>query len=396
MSIYLILKTLLRRKIVTALLLLQLALTLALLLNSLQLASQTRAQLLAPTGLDLVNTITVQIKPTTKQLRQYPALGDLLQRQLEALRQVAGVEAAAYANQPPLRQGGNQGNIYKVGAEAQINIPNVPSYYVSADFMQVLGLTLKAGRWPAYQPPEQADDYPLVITESLALKVFGDINVIGQQLNHGTVHAVVSDFYGHRMGSNEMYNYVMVADLYGVDWGYTLLLRVKPGQVEQVRSQLDTVLRRVDSNVEIFYSRTLAEQHQRLYSTEFGLSLLLSLLSALMLLVTLVSGYSHTHFHVLKSQQEIGIKRALGLSRQGMLLELLAENWLCTLAGGGLGLLLAGGLNQALAKVIAIEPLPWLSGVLTLLLLMLCVTLATWYPARLATRVSPACATKNQ
>ncbi len=204
MSIYLILKTLLRRKIVTALLLLQLALTLALLLNSLQLASQTRAQLLAPTGLDLVNTITVQIKPTTKQLRQYPALGDLLQRQLEALRQVAGVEAAAYANQPPLRQGGNQGNIYKVGAEAQINIPNVPSYYVSADFMQVLGLTLKAGRWPAYQPPEQADDYPLVITESLALKVFGDINVIGQQLNHGTVHAVVSDFYGHRMGSNEM------------------------------------------------------------------------------------------------------------------------------------------------------------------------------------------------
>lgn len=53
MSLHLLLKSLLRRKVVTFLLLVQLALTLALLVNSLLLASQTRDKLNEPTGLDL-------------------------------------------------------------------------------------------------------------------------------------------------------------------------------------------------------------------------------------------------------------------------------------------------------------------------------------------------------
>lgn len=395
MSLRLIIKTLLRRKMVTGLLLLQLALTLALLLNSLLLASQTRAQLSAPTGLDLANTLVVHLRPTTKELRQYPALGDLLERQLQALRQVPGVTAAAYANQPPLRQGGNQGNIYKEGTEALTNIANVPQYFVSADFMKVLGLTLKAGQWPEYRSSGTEGGYPLVITESLALKLHGDVNAVGQQLNHGNVQAVVSDFFGHRMGTGEMYNYLAVGDLYGVDWGYALLLRVEPGQTEPVRSQLEQALRNIDSNIELYYTRTLAEQHQQLYNTEFGLAVLLTLLSALMLLVSMVSSYSNAHFHVLKSQQEIGIKRALGASRQSILLELLSESWFCTTVGAALGLLAAFGLNQLLAQVISIPVLDLWYPLVATLVLLLCVTLATWYPARIATQVSPATATKT-
>lgn len=396
MSLRLLFKTLFRRKMVTGLLLVQLALTLALLLNSLLLANQTRAQLNAPTGLDLANTITVHVRPTTKQLRQYPALGDLLARQLQALREVPGVVAAAYANQPPLRQGGNQGNIFKVGAQEQSNIPNVPNYFVSADFMQTLGLTLIAGSWPQPHSATTEGERPLVITESLARQLFNQVNVVGEQLNHGTVAAVVSDFYGHREAGGVMYNYLTVADLYSVDWGYTLLVRAEPGQVERVRSQLDAVLRKVDSNLEIYYNRTFTEQHRYLFHTEFGLAVLLTLLSALMLLVSMVSSYSNAHFHVLKSQQEIGIKRALGASRQGVLLELLSESWLCTLLGAALGIGAAMALNRMLSQVIAIPALElWLS-LLTCGLLMLCVTLATWYPARIATQVSPALATKTQ
>ncbi|MFP3354968.1 ABC transporter permease, partial [Pseudoalteromonas sp. SIMBA_153] len=81
------------------LLLLQLAITLALLLNSVLLAQQTHQQLNQPTGLDLEETLLVQIKPTTPQLRAYPLLEDLLERQLNALRNIPGVVAAAYSNQ---------------------------------------------------------------------------------------------------------------------------------------------------------------------------------------------------------------------------------------------------------------------------------------------------------
>lgn len=145
MSLHLLLKSLLRRKVVTLLLLVQLALTLALLVNSLLLAGQTRDKLNEPTGLDLPHILHVQLKPTTTDLRAQPLLGDLLERQLAAVRTLPGVKAVAYANQGPVRQGGNQGNLYDPNDEARTNVPSIPAYIVSPDFFAALGLKLLEG-----------------------------------------------------------------------------------------------------------------------------------------------------------------------------------------------------------------------------------------------------------
>jgi putative ABC transport system permease protein len=94
-------------------------------------------------------------------------------------------------------------------------------------------------------------------------------------------------------------------------------------------------------------------------------------------------------------QKEVGIKRALGASKARVLMDVLSESWLTTAVGAGFGILVSYGLNISLAKVISIPAVPVWLPLLTLLLLLLCVTLATWYPARIATRISPATATKT-
>lgn len=396
MSLFLMLKSLKRRKVVTGLLLLQLAMTLALLLNAVMLASQTHASLHEPTGLDLDNILQIQLKPTVPELRKYPGLSDLLERQLAGVRSVPGVVAVAYSNQGPLLQGGNNGNVFKVGEQERTNLSSVPMYFVSADFFRVLGLTVQNGELPvsltSLDGPVQS---PVVLTQQLAEHLFAKENPVGQTVNRGPVAAVVSNFYGQRSAEHVFYNSVQVAPLYGVDWGYSLLVRVDAGQADAVRQQLNKVLSDVDSNIEIFYVRSLAEQHHRLYRTEFGLAVLLTILAGLMLLVTMISSYSNAHFHALKSQQEIGIKRALGANRQAILLELLAEGWLCTLIGTGAGVIVAFMLNKLLANVIVIPAIPLWLPLLATGVLILCVTLATWYPARIATHVSPATATKT-
>ena len=96
----------------------------------------------------------------------------------------------------------------------------------------------------------------------------------------------------------------------------------------------------------------------------------------------------------LKRQQEIGIKRALGASKGRIFTELLSENWLTTVLGAIAGVGCALVLNQVLAQVISIPSLSWWLPLLTCTILLLCVTVATWYPAAIATRVSPATATK--
>lgn len=395
MSFYLLIKGLLNRKVVTALLLLQLAMTLALLLNSILLAQQTHQQLNQPTGLDLDNIVLVQLKPTTASLRVYPALEELLNRQLAAVSALPDVVAAAYSNQSAILQGGNNGNVYLDGEEGRSNQPSVPMYFVSKDFFRVLDSRLLQGELPqqsvSLDNPVQPD---VVITQSLARQLLADKPAIGQQLNRGRLAAVISDFYGQRSSTNVMFNSIQVAPPFGVDWGYSILLRTTPGRADVIRQQLDQTLRTVEPNIEIFHIRTLAEQHQRLYRNEYGLAMLLAILSALMLLVTMVSSYSSTYFHALKRQQEIGIKRALGASKNTIFIELLSENWLCTAVGALLGVMLALLLNQALAQVISIPTLNGYLPLVTIAVLLLCVTVATWYPAAIATRVSPATATK--
>lgn len=395
MSFYLLFKVLFSRKVVTTLLLLQLAMTLALLLNSVLLAQQTQQQLNQPTGLDLDNILLVQLKPTTAPLRVYPALEDLLNRQLSAVQAVPGVIAAAYSNQSAILQGGNNGNVYVTEQQERTNVSTVPMYFVSKDFFKVLDSQVLQGELPQHSVSLDAPGAPdVVLTQSLADKLFAGMPAVGQQINRGGVAAVISDFYGQRSGDHIMYNSVQVAPPYGVDWGYSILLRTVPAQTDAVRQQLASVLQNVESNIEIFHIRSLAEQHQRLYRNEYGLAMLLTILSALMLLVTMVSSYSSTHFHALKRQQEIGIKRALGASKSLILIELLSENWLCTALGAMLGVVLALWLNQALALVISIPALNWYLPLVTIAVLLLCVTVATWYPAAIATRVSPATATK--
>ena len=395
MSFYLLCKVLFSRKVVTTLLLLQLAMTLALLLNSVLLAQQTHQQLNQSTGLDLQNILLVQLKPTTAPLRVYPALEDLLNRQLSAVQAVPGVIAAAYSNQSAILQGGNNGNVYVAEQQERTNVSTVPMYFVSKDFFNVLDVQVLQGELPQHSVSLDAPGAPdVVLTQSLADKLFAGKPAVGQQINRGRVAAVISDFYGQRSGDHIMYNSVQVAPPYSVDWGYSILLRTTPAQTDAVRQQLANTLQKVEPNIEIFHIRSLAEQHQRLYRNEYGLAMLLTILSALMLLVTMVSSYSSTHFHALKRQQEIGIKRALGASKSLILLELLSENWLCTALGAMLGVALALWLNQALAQVISIPALTWYLPLLTIAVLLLCVTVATWYPAAIATRVSPATATK--
>lgn len=395
MSFYLLCKVLFSRKVVTSLLLVQLAMTLALLLNSILLAQQTQQQLNQPTGLDLDNILVVLLKPTTASLRVYPALQELLDRQLNAVQALPGVVAAAYANQSAILVGGNNGNIYDVEQQERTNIPTVPMYFVSKDFFSVLNSKVLQGELPQHSVSLDGEVQPeVVLTKSLANKLFSEQSALGRQTNRGRVAAVIDDFYGQRYSDHVMYNSVQVAPPYGVDWGYSIMLRTRPEQTEAVRQQLADVLRAVEPDIEIFHIRNLAEQHKDLYRNEYGLSMLLGILSALMLLVTMVSSYSSTHFHALKRQQEIGVKRALGASKNTIFLELLSENWLCTAVGAVFGVGLGLLLNQALAQVITIPALSWYLPVVTLAALLLCVTVATWYPATIATRISPASATK--
>lgn len=392
MSVHLIIKSLLRRKVVTALLLLQLAVTLGLVVNSLLLASAAKELVDQPTGLALDQILTVWVKPTSKTLRLQPALSDVISRQLAAVRQIPGVEAADSLNQIPLRQGGSSWNIFEADRQDESNVDSVPYYYTSEQIFQVLDLQLVTGRLLTDLDRGVEN---IMLTEKLAKQLFAEQNPVGKVTNNGTVVGVVSDFYSQRYASDPFYGQIIFAPLHRAEQGYQLIVRVAPGQSDVVRQQLAEVIRNAEPEIDIGTVMRMDENRDEVFRAEIGLATLLAVLSGLMLLVAMISAYSHAHFHALQMQKEVGIKRALGASKSRVLLDVLSESWLTTAIGAGFGILVCYGLNISLAKVISIPAVPVWLPLLTLVLLLLCVTLATWYPARIATRISPATATKT-
>lgn len=391
-SLRLIIKGLLRRKVITSLLFLQLALTLGLLANSSMLAQQAYQWLTQDFGVPLDEVITVHVLPMTPSLRHQPLLGDLITRQSSALSALPGVIAVSFANQPLLMAGGTNQNVEDVANQGVSNVDTVPFMQADRRLVETLGLTLVQGAWPAMATDDQ--DEPVILTQSLATRLFGNKDPIGQQTNRGVVAAVVQDFYGQRYATSDRYSLIKFGPMYSTEWGYSLLIRVSSEQQAAVKASVAEVLRSVDINTDVRDIHTLAEKRDLLFANERGFAVMLAVLSILMLLVTMGSSFSSAHFYALNMQHEIGIKRALGASRSQVLLDVLADNWLTTSVGAALGVITAYGLNHALSQAIQIPALPWwlLLGILSLL--MLCVTLATLAPARAATRVSPALATK--
>jgi putative ABC transport system permease protein len=325
-------------------------------------------------------------------MRVEPALSEVINRQLAAVRKIPGVEAAEFTNQIPLRQGGSSSNIFETGREDESNVDSVPYYNTGSQIFQVLGTKLITGR-------ELTDldkgTQNIILTEKLAKQLFLEQNPLGKATNQGTVVGVVSDFYSQRYATDPAYGAINFVPMARAEMGYQLIIRVAPGQSEAVRQQLTDVIRNAEPEMDIGTVLRMDENRDEVFRSEIGLATLLAVLSGLMLLVAMISAYSHAHFHALQMQKEVGIKRALGASKARVLLDVLSESWLTTAIGAGFGILVCYGLNISLAKVISIPAVPVWLPLLTLVLLLLCVTLATWYPARIATRISPATATKT-
>ena len=405
MSLTLLMKSLLRNKLVTVLLLLQLAVTLALIVNSSLLAIHAHSLTNRPTGLDLDNTLVVELRPTLSALGQQPALTSMVERQLANVRSIPGVVTVAYASQPPFWIYGSSSDINDLDNQERSNVNNVSATIASTDIFAALDLKVIAGNVPTTL--DSLIDFDtvdlrtidirtrsVVVTESLAKRLFGDQQPIGRFTNQGRVAAVVSDFFGQR-GHQETYNFFTIEHLNPGGYRYTLILRVAEAQADAVRQSLPDNLIAAEPNVDILAIKKLRERRDELYVREKGLTMLLACLSVLMLVVAMISAYSSAFFHALKQQQEIGIKRALGASKATILQELYNEAWFTCALGCVLGIVVSLVLNRMLSSVLVIPEVPAWLPLLTSSLLLLCVTLASWYPAKIAMNISPVTATKS-
>lgn len=403
MNIRALIKSLMLRKFTTSLLMLQLALTLGLIVNSGILAFDTRDKLLQDTGLDLDNTLVVEMLPTSGAYKDSDYYRSITLEDFSKIEAMPGVNGVAPSVQLPIQDGGWNGNVTSVdnpeAAQTDRHLNYVTFFYTRYNLPDVFGLELLEGRHLTendVHDPERKVEPNIVITEALAKALYGEKSAIGQMTSAGAVVGVVSNMLiNPRYGMDKQYAVFFNEAIYfdGITQHY--IINVEPGMVESVRKQVSDVILAVQPERDIYDLYTMREHISNFYETDQGLVSLFATLVLLMVMITAISSYAYAQFHMTQQTKLIGIRRALGASKKDIMLYVLTENWLVYLVGCLLGIASALGFNILLSQYIELsKPSIWLSLV-GIGVMFISSTVATWLPARKTSNIPPVIATRT-
>lgn len=125
--------------------------------------------------------------------------------------------------------------------------------------------------------------------------------------------------------------------------------------------------------------------------------LLLGIAAAVALLLGTVGIYGVISYIVSRRTQEIGVRLALGAPAQVVLRGVMAQGLRLTGIGVVVGLLGAWGMSRGLGSLLyGVEPTDPLTFAATAALLSTVALLATWIPARRASRLDPVEALRSE
>lgn len=403
MNIKALFKSLLLRKFTTGLLILQLAITLGLLVNSTILAFDTSEKVSQSTGLDTDNILVMSTHPTSGNYRDLDYFRSIVTEDMAKLKLLSGVNSVSVTNQLPIASRGMLSNMHDLDNPEQERtdkyLQDVKYILAQEDLMDVMGLSLIEGRF--LNKSDQLDfgsdeTRNVVITESLKKALYGDESAIGQETNNGFIVGVIKDIIlDPTIPENKQYGMFINTVMEYIFAGRYYVINVEPGQMDNVRSKVSDTILAVQPERDIFGIFTMTEHLKQFYRDDQGLADLFMLLCGLMLFVTAISSYAYSQFHISRQKKFIGIRRALGARKKDILLYVLTENWLVYCIGCLLGILVAFGFNIMLSQHVALSKPDTLLFLFAIGIVFISGTVATWLPANSTSNISPVVATKT-
>jgi putative ABC transport system permease protein len=384
---------------------LEVALTLAIVANSVSLILDAREEMTRPSGFDEDNLISVVSTAFADELQDPERAMQLLDEDVRTLAALPGVRAASHTTLlpwgfntrvMPVRPVGTQGD----GADTQV-------VYADSGLVATLGVGIAQGRNLTRNDEEaaraqtgdvQVYQGSVLVTQALADALFPQGGAVGKVLelpdapNRFTIVGIVDRYYKPSGGVRD--ERALLVPLPADQGAVAYLVRTEPGQRDAVAADLEKALLKVSDGRNLRV-RTIEETRKRFHTEDRLLVASLNSVMFLLLLVTALGIIGLTSFSVAERRRQIGTRRALGATKAAIVRHFLLENWLIVTTGAALGLALAYALNYGLVT--------WIQGTKLDLRMLAAGVVALWVlgilsalgPALRAAAVPPAIATRN-
>lgn len=390
-------RALLRNKTRFILIVLQIAVTLAVVTNAVNMIVEERKQMNKPSGFDDQNLLWVRSRNFAPEFDKLEYRIAAAESDLRALRGIPGVKAVVNTSFLPWAGGGSSGEVKVVGGDGSPY--RTQQYAATPGFVQTLGTKIVSGR---DLRESDIDDDPnsttatVIISRELEKLMFKGKSAVGQQITTGTgtisIVGVFGPFYNPYGWPIHEYGTIFAGHVSRN--GSRYLVRVEPGMMKQVAPMVEKRLIATNDgrNVEL---QPISQVKSKYFRQNEIVIAAMGMVIFLIVVVTGLGIVGVTSFAVTERTRQIGTRRALGATKPAIVRYFLMENWIITNSGLLLGIALAYGLNYLLVTQTSGVKLDWRFVLAGVALLWAQGIVATLAPAMRAAAVSPVIATRT-
>jgi len=177
--------------------------------------------------------------------------------------------------------------------------------------------------------------------------------------------------------------------------GARYVIRAEPGYRDEIMPQIEEMLASSGADRIIRNMRTMEEARARSYLEDSSMVTILTFIVIVLTAITGLGIVGLASFSVARRTKQIGTRRALGATRPAILRYFMLENFVISTVGVTGGAIIAIGINMWMVDAFGLQRIAWYLIPAAMVTLWLVGQLAVYGPARRATMVSPALATRS-
>jgi len=349
-------------------------------------------------GFDATNVLSMNIALPTSKYREQRLL-TFYDQLFERVKNLPGVKSVAGINPLPLGNSNVSDRFVVEGAPfvALADRPFAGVRVITPDYFQTMSIPQLKGRSFTEQDREKTPNV-IIVNEALASRYWPNQDPIGKRLGFfeedpgkqewreivGVVGNVKSKALEIEVMPEAYFPYRQVPENF-----MNLVVRTASDPVSMVPAIRSQVLS-VDKDQPVSDIMTMEQRVAKSVAAKRFVMSLLGAFSILALGLAAVGIYGIMAYLVTQRTQEIGVRMALGAQKRDVLRLIVGKGMALAVIGTAIGLIASLALTRLMRSLLfEVTPTDWLTFVMVSVVLLTVALLASYIPARRATKVDP-------